>query len=631
MIITKKYENFSVVRKTFIGNKILAFLFKRIALRIKKIEDENGVQHVLSNAYVTSLIPNKHYSESYDNLYNTYFSVMDDKELSILIDDFLTEFENYGRYTNFNLLRTYLFAFFIGGWTQMVEHIYKYRSENAGIFYIGSKNDPEYKIIAAIQNTFNEMSFSASVSPQFSDRILEMMGRVLIYLRKKKEIDPRRLLTSFTEKKRAQLVVKNKPRSIVISILEERRFARIAELFRELKGLGYSVILYSALPKRETLRGIKKYPELLECLLLDNDLIDLKEAKEILKMAGRDVNRFFKKIENSPELDKFRYRGVPLAKIAINDLRVVLVHRVMQAALNIHLVERCIKNYNICGFIGMDNSIATAIWMDQCAKKGIPTFFHFYNATVSPIIYRMLLDSYKPTAWILGGKRQLKYFTNCANTEQQNFIVSGDMFADTIVNCNKEQIKKKMKEQKSIPFDKKVAVLISCYIIADFTEAKKKTLFQTVAIAVKELGMELVIKAHPNEDLSVLEKQMKEWDVTASIFHNDNIRDVFLAGDIVCMYNSEAAQQAMLVGIPVLSLVTEEMVPVFDRNWNYYSSGAVCFVPLGNSPLEAIRNIVFDEEYRNELLEKASNYTKEVLGESDGNNAKRFANYVHVY
>jgi len=630
MIITKKYESFSLIRSTVIGNQILHFLFSRIEKRIKKLVKEKGSQHILSGSHITALLSDENHTESYDNLYNTYYSVMDEDEVSTLIDGFLTEFKNDGVYTNFELLRTYLFAFFIGGWSQLVEHTYKYRTESGDISYIGAKSDSEYKVIESIQNTFNHTAFSVSVISILSDRILEMMGKLFIFLKKRKEIDPKRLLASYPEEKKTS-IIENTKRSIVINILEERRFARIAELHRELIDLGYSVILYSALPKVETLRGIKKHPQLADCMLLDSHLISKKEAADILMRSKNDIEKAFKNIRNSPHLNKFKYRGVPLAEIAIDDIYVVLMHRGMQAALNQHVIQQCIKKYNVCGFIGMDNSVATSVWLDECAKHKIPSFFHFYNATLSPILYRMLLDSYNPTAWILGGSGQLKYFREGDHKKKDNFIVCGDMFADTIVRCDKETLRKKMKDLKSIPDDKKVAILISCYVIADFTEERKKIFFQTVASAVEGLGMELVIKAHPNEELSILEKQMKEWNVKAAIFHTEDIRDVFLAGDVVCMYNSEAAQQAMLVGVPVISLVSEEMVPVFDKNWNYYSSGAIEFVPLGDDPSETISKVVSDSNFRKALIDRAKRYTEKLLGKSDGNNAKRFAETVHSY
>jgi hypothetical protein len=626
MIVTKRYQVFGNILKTVVGNKVFNILFHNVSNQVIKLH-KNAPGNILSTSNITKRLPEEYQTESYENLYNTYYSIMDEEELSRLIDDFLEEFKNKGEYTNFHLLRTYLYALFIGGWSQLVEHVYKSKNEKEDIYYIGAKSDMEYKVLNSIQHSISSSIFSISVKRILSDRILELFGKGLIFLKRRKEVNGNRLLTSYSKIKGSK-PAQNKKRNIVISILEERRFARIAELHRELKNLGYSIILYSSLPKVETLRGIKKYPELMECLLLDSALLDKNEASSIVRNSRKELEKFFQGIKKSKKLKNFTYRGVPLASIAIEDLYVVLMHRGMQAALNIHAIQKCIAHYNVCAFIGMDNSVATGVWMDQCKANNIPSFFHFYNATLSPILYRMLLDSYHPTAWLLGGTGQIKYFKEADRENQNNFIATGDMFADTIVRCNKSEIRNQMRSKKSISADKKVAIILSCYIIADFTEARKKTLFQTVAKAVKELGMELVIKAHPNEELAVLEKQMREWDVEASIFHTDNIRDVFLAGDIVCMYNSEAAQQAMLVGVPVVSLVTDEMVQVFDKNWNYYSSGAVQFVPLGESPLNTIRDIIYDEKCRKNLLNKALVYTKEVLGGADGYNAHRFAEIV---
>jgi hypothetical protein len=97
------------------------------------------------------------------------------------------------------------------------------------------------------------------------------------------------------------------------------------------------------------------------------------------------------------------------------------------------------------------------------------------------------------------------------------------------------------------------------------------------------------------------------------------------------MYFSEAAQQAMLIEVPVISLVPSEMKVSFDKHWNYYSSGAVEFVPLGDDPSETISKVVSDSNFRKALIDRAKRYTEKLLGKSDGNNAKRFAETVHSY
>lgn len=97
------------------------------------------------------------------------------------------------------------------------------------------------------------------------------------------------------------------------------------------------------------------------------------------------------------------------------------------------------------------------------------------------------------------------------------------------------------------------------------------------------------------------------------------------------MYFSEAAQQTMLVGVPVISLIPDDMVADFDRHLDYYSSGAVQFVPLGTSPLDSMRSLVFSESSRTQLLNKAFEYTKKVLGKNDGNNTHRFDGKVDSF
>lgn len=625
MVVTKKYENFGTLSTKFYSRAVLNELYKNIGKLIDREVSNNSSFSVLTTNNVLPAISSRGEFTTYNDLYGKYLTKIDVDELANMISQFIDGFEKETGYKSLKLIKSYFFACLMNDWSERVEHAYQtFENGEVTLSYIGSVKEPDYKIYKIVSEIAYSKTYINNID-SFADKILTISSNFLVEIKKRRELELSRFLGGFRDKP-VQLKIDGTKQIIVIGILEARRFGRIAELFRELKLKGYEVVLFSALHKRETLKEIKKFPELASSLILDSSFVSKAEAKGVLIESKREFTRLCKLFKKSGKLSGYKYKGVPLIDIAWDDMQNVILLRGMQHAINDKCIDKFMQDNNVAAFIGMDNSVATSVWIDKCEMQSIPTFFHYYNAALSPIYYRLLLDSFKPTGWMLGGKRQMEYFRKVEPSN--NYYLSGDMFADTIVRCDRGEIRKSIKDKVGIADESKVIVLVSSYIVADFTIERKKMLFQSVATSAAELGMYLIVKAHPNENLEMLTSEMKLWNIKAPIFQTENIRDVFIAADVVCMYFSEAAQQAMLIGVPVISLIPDEMVDDFDKHWDYFSSNAIEHVSLGSSPSIVIEKIMNDEAYRENLVEMAYSYTENLLGELDGNNAIRFAEIV---
>jgi|GEM_PF-3887632 len=624
MIITNKIENFGILKKRKTSNAGLQFLYKRLASAIRRNQDGEGNETVLSSTDILAYIPPSEVNDSYDSLYGKYISKIDEKELSLCIDGFFKDFDDYAQKKRISLVRSYFYAFFINGYCQLIEHFASLDSQESRLVCVGSAREDEMKLASAY---FSNNHYPITQIKSIADTILTTAGRYIKARRRKKEIYVKGLAMSFSNALNTESP-QLKQKAIVISILEERRFARIAGLQAALAEKGYEVLLYSAFPKGETIRGLKKFPELYKCLIRDSSFLTKPDAMKILKKDRKLYSKFCKNIQKCGKLYLYKYKGVPVFEILWEDISNMIVHRGMQASLNKHLIERCFSDYDVQAFIGMDNSAATAMWFEACKIKKIPHFYYYYNAAISPVVYRLLADSYKPTAWIFGGERQKKLF-QAFNSDTSELRVVGDIFADAIVKCDKAAIRNKIRESIKVSADQKIVVLISSYIIADLTEQRKEQLFTSAYNACNELGCRLIVKAHPNESLEKLKKEMTSWGIhDVPVLYTENIRDVFLASDLVYMYFSEAAQQAMLVGIPVISAIPDEMVQPLNKHWDYYSNNAVAHVTLGTNVTAEIRRYIFEGADRTKLINAGFTYVQNFLGMNDGKNANRFAENI---
>ena len=418
---------------------------------------------------------------------------------------------------------------------------------------------------------------------------------------------------------------------VVVNVLEERRFSRLNELRRELESDGLEMLLFCTSPKLETIRGLEKFPELKARFLTGASLIPAEEARKILQEAQNAISALCGKIRSEGIAKRFLYDGIPLIEAAWQDTEHIFRQRAPELALNALLVQRTLDKFPVKAFVGVDNGTATATWIDIANQRGIPTFYHFYNALKSTFSYRLLWECLAPTTWILGSARQERFFRDSGAPESHRFYVSGDMFADTIVRCDRSAISQSIREKAGIKPGEKVVMLLSAYVLADFTLETKRVLFQTVANGAASIGARLVVKAHPNENLELLQQQLRDWGLQAPVFHHESIRDVLLGSDLACMYASEAAQQAMLGGVPVIALLPDQIRKEMDLHFDYFSTGAVAFLALGDDAAPAMRSLLFDEGRRSAQIERGYAHAEASLGKRDGRNAERFAGIIREF
>jgi hypothetical protein len=627
MIATNKAGSFNALRK-IPGGKILDdFICAKIAGIINQELKHKGHKTVLSSSYVLNATNDLVEKQSYEELYNKYFSRVDGGALTAMINSFLETIQDKTEQEQLGLLKLYIFVFFTDSWCQLVEFVKEANEPN--LFFIGSMKRAEYAILKnTLEVKFSGIEIYKSTSTLYS-AFQNLLGLIGENIKKRRELDVSKILNNFSNNPSFNVQFQRSEKVVVIGVLEERRLGRISELHRELTSLGYKVILFSCLQKSEFKKGLLKYPNLQDSVFYDSFLLNKNDVQSILNNKKTEIDKIFNRFQNSDVINnECTYDGVCLFKYTWCSLHTIIKHRYLESAIDQEAIQRYLSKTDICCFIGLDNSVATSVWMNECKKRKIPSVFHFYNAAQSPIVYRTLLESVNPTAWLLGGVSQLNKFEEIQSEKNNRFYITGDIFTDTVVNCDKESIRKNIREIAGLSEEDTVVVLVSSYVVSEFSSESKKMLFQSVIRASISLGYKVIIKAHPNEGKGLLKKELEEWGLDAFIFHRENIRDVFISADLVCMYFSEAAQQAMLVEVPIISLVPSGIVDSFDKHWSYYSSGAVEFVPLGEDPSNAISRVISDSSYRAELLKRAKDYSEKLLGKCDGKNAKRFAGIV---
>lgn len=604
---------------------MIIWLYKNVLKTVTRVSRSETAGMLLLREDFMGPFLNKKNIFSYEGLYNGYFNLINQKDFSSLVSGLVNNLSKLSKHgAALRAIRLYLFLPYFSKWCQLVEFAYdaKMKGEKS-IFYVGSKKDSEFQILSEI---VCGSEGGARCIFTISDKLLHILSRLRFWITQGKSYT----YGGFNSiRGSSNLKVSLFQKNIVIPIQEDRRFPRISKLCEEFKKNDYGVILFAYDLRAEELLELSKYPELKQHVIFANDLLDKNEVSNIQITVKAALKKLCLEYKQSKALNELHYRDIPLQKYAWEELEQIILFRGVQLEVYSAAIEKFLRLQRIDAFIGFDNGINTCAWMKVCEQLGIPSFIHFYNSVATPAIYQLLIDSFEPTAWLLGGARQLEKFKEVK--DDNNYFETGDILLDVIVGSDRERSNMVMKNKLGISSESKVIVLLSSYITDDYTEQRKRSIFTLVDNAADQLGVALIVKAHPNENISLLHHQMEVWQIRRPVLHSESLLDVLFASDLVCMYTSEAAQQAMSAGVPVLSIVPAEVSMDLDKHWGYLSSGAVAYSPLEENPTERIADLLFNDQSRLGLINKGYAYIEASAGKRDGNNAKRIVDAVMYY
>jgi glycosyltransferase involved in cell wall biosynthesis len=181
--------------------------------------------------------------------------------------------------------------------------------------------------------------------------------------------------------------------------------------------------------------------------------------------------------------------------------------------------------------------------------------------------------------------------------------------------------------------DRPIVVFISKYVSRFFSDREKEAFYRTFVAAARELdGLQAIVKVHPNEDLTVLRRQVEEWGWRAAIVTKDyDIHRLFGAADAAVMVTSMAGIEAMALGCPVVA------VQAAAKNYEeghamppYVGEGVVERVDMGDSTTLAatLRRLLSDADHRQTVIERGRKFAARYVHPVDGALADRLLGVI---
>lgn len=211
--------------------------------------------------------------------------------------------------------------------------------------------------------------------------------------------------------------------------------------------------------------------------------------------------------------------------------------------------------------------------------------------------------------------------------EPTRVVVIGDPRADAVRRTAREAVRARVFADFGLASDRPLLVLVSKYESFLFSASEKEALYLTVRDATRALGaVNVVIKAHPNENLAILREKLagSGWS-DVRLEQDYDIHRLFGAADVALMVTSMAGIEAMALGCPVVAVQTPGKDFEGQGMPPYVSAGAVERVDAGDVEglTGTLRRLLTDPAARSALAERGRAFAARYVHPVDGALAER--------
>jgi hypothetical protein len=261
--------------------------------------------------------------------------------------------------------------------------------------------------------------------------------------------------------------------------------------------------------------------------------------------------------------------------------------------------------------------------------RGIPTLLYWGSA----LLARDRINRFDIGHRILVIGDDVRRQMVAQGVDAGRIAVVGDPRADLARRIPRDELRERIRGDLRLRTgDRPLIVLVSKYVSMLFSAGEKAALYETVRDGVAALGdVDVVIKAHPNEDLSLLATQAHRWGWNdACLTQSYDIHRLFRAADAAVMVTSMAGIEAMALGCPVIAVQTPDKDFEGTAMPPYVTERAVERVDLGDAAAltATLRRIFHDRPAREDLVERGRKFAARYVHPVDGRLADRLLDLV---
>ena len=370
-------------------------------------------------------------------------------------------------------------------------------------------------------------------------------------------------------------------------------------------------------------------------LISKKDLFGKKDLKEI----EESKQIFYEKIFNfweDPNLNKiFKNNDLEFWAIIKNDLKEVFIKRINEYVESIFFAKKIFSKINISCIlslydIGETEKVFLESKNENCKsfllEHGFSLFFNDSKTFATLRSYDTFRDNI-----VVWSSQQKQFLISNYKIDSNKIFDIGSPRHDSLIKIKE---KKKKKETIQVLIAPTPIVTLQGFDTSDIHEKFENVIIKLCKIFENLENVKMVFKLHPsqsghnNEIKQIIQKYSKK----IPIYLLNPISELIQESDVVITITPEGWSpstiilESMILQKPVMNIVLDEKMYEFD----YIKQGAIIAIPHSADLKNEIKQILFDQELKKELLINSRIFVKKFL-KNPGLASKKLADLMKEY
>ena len=322
-----------------------------------------------------------------------------------------------------------------------------------------------------------------------------------------------------------------------------------------------------------------------------------------------------------------KFHGVGIFGAAEDLLRAVHIDGSSRAALFIELAERAVAAIQPDLVVSFEDAEVNRALSVVCEHRGIPTLAYY---AISPVNVPGLVR--RSQRWLaVSGRHLERSFRSGRHRWDERVRVVGDTLVDRVANESRERARTMVCQRLGLDEARPILVLLSTWAAFPMNLHDIQVVFQRTAEAARAIpGVQLVVKTHPLQPTSDVERWMRDWHCEGTVVGDVDLFALSLAADIVSTTTTSAVWQSLTAGTPVICLQPRGNVERFESvGFEFLAGRGVVYIPQEDDAGSVVRALLFNRDMRDAQITRGRLHAADHAGPSDGRSGDRLATFIH--
>ena len=408
------------------------------------------------------------------------------------------------------------------------------------------------------------------------------------------------------------------------------------DLFKNLENKDTNLIIINQRrPVTYNLESIKVLKKSNCKLISKNDLFD-KEDLEIIKKLKENFSKKMFNIWENVNFDKiFRINNLAFWPIIKNDLKQVFNERIEEYIESVYFAKKIFSEINISCILSLyDIGETEKVFLKSKDEKvgsfllehGFGLLFEDSKTFATLASY----DNFRDNIVVWSDLQKKFLITNYEINPERIFAI-GSPRHDSLAKITKN---KENRENLNVLIAPTPITQIQGFDTSDIHEKFENTIIKLCKILENFKNVKIIFKLHPSQSghNNEIKKIIQKYSKKIPIYLLNPVSELIQKSDLVITITPEGwapstiILESMILEKPVMNVVLDEKMYEFE----YIKQNAIVAIPYTSDVQNKITEILYDNEFRNDLVKNSREFVKNFL-KNQGQASKKLADILRNY